>query len=153
MHEDCVFTPELLPHLANRLEEWQGLNVADGTPDFDDGYIRVGRHLAHGGLDFIGHVGNDLDCLAQVVAAALFGNDLLVNPASGEIVVAAQSGMGKPLVVAQVQIGFRAIIGHKHLAVLERREGPGINVEIRVELHQVNAEAAAFQQTADGGGG
>ena len=59
--------------------------------------------------------------------------------------------MSKALVVAQVQVGLGAVVGDKHLAVLERRHGPRINIQIGVELHHVHAQAAALKQAADGG--
>ena len=95
--------------------------------------------------------GNDLDGLAQVVAAPLFQNDLLVDAAGGEVVVARQRRMGEALVVAQVEVGLGAVVGDKDFAVLEGRHGSRIDVEIGVELHHVHAQAAALKQAADGG--
>jgi hypothetical protein len=40
-------------------------------------------------------VGNDLDGLAKVVAAALLGDDLFVDAAGGEIVIAGESSVTK----------------------------------------------------------
>jgi len=40
----------------------------------------------------------------------------------------------KTLVVAQVQIGFCAIVSHKHLTMLKRRHRARIDVEIGVQL-------------------
>ena len=85
----------------------------------------VGGHLAHGVLDLVGDVGNDLDGLAEIVAAALLGDDLLVDAAGGQIVVAGQLSVGEALVVAQVEVGLRAVVGDEDLAVLEGRHGAG----------------------------
>jgi len=54
--------------------------------------------------------------------------------------------MGEALVVAQVEVGLRAVVGDKDLAVLEGRHGTRIDVEIGVELHHVDAQAAALEQ-------
>ena len=151
--EDGVFAAEVLAHLADGFEEGQGFDVADGAADFDDGDVAVGRDLAHGVLDLVGDVGDDLDGLAEVVAAALLGDDLLVDAAGGEVVVAGELGVGEALVVAEVEVGFGAVVGDEDLAVLEGRHGAGIDVEVGVELHQVDAEAAGFEQAADGGCG
>ena len=51
-----------------------------------DHHIDIAGHLAHGGLDFIGDVRDHLDGLAQIVAAAFAGDDLLVDAARGEVV-------------------------------------------------------------------
>ncbi len=47
--------------------------------------------------------------------------------------------MGEALVVAQVKVRFRPVVGHEDLAMLKRRERPWVDVEVGVELHQVNA--------------
>ena len=149
--EDGVVASQVLAHLADGFEEGQRLDVADGAADLDDGDIAVGSDLAHGVLDLVGDVGNHLDGLAQVVAAALLGDDLLINPPGGEVVVAGQFGVGKAFVVAEIEVGFGAVVGDEDLAVLERRHGAGIDVEVGVELHQVDLDAARLQQAADGG--
>ena len=149
--EDGVFAAQFLAHLADGLKERQRFDVADGAADFDDGDVgAVGRDLAHGVLDLVGDVRNDLDGLAEVVAAALFQDDLLVDAAGGEVVVARERRVGEALVVAEVEVGFGAVVGDEDLAVLEGRHGAGIDVEVGVELHQVDAQAAALKQAADG---
>ncbi len=149
--EECVFAAEFLAHLADGFEERQRFDVADGAADFDDGDVSaVGRDLAHGVFDFVGDVRDDLDGFAEVVAAALFEDDLLVDAAGGEVVVARERRVGKALVVAQVEIGFGAVVGDKDFAVLEGRHGAGVDVQVRVELHHVDAQAAALKQAADG---
>jgi len=40
------------------------------------------------------------------------------------------------LVMAQIEIGFRAVTGHEHLAVLKRAHGAGINIDVGVKLDQ-----------------
>ena len=51
--------------------------------------------------------------------------------------------------MAQVQIGFRAIIGDIHFAVLIRTHRPGINVQIGIALLEGNSETPAFEQAAN----
>ena len=150
--KDGVFAAQFLAHLADGFKKRQRFDVADGAADLDDGDVgAVGRDLAHGVLDFVGDVGNDLDGFAEVVAAPLLQDDLLVDAAGGEVVVARERRVGKALVVAEVEVGFRAVVGDKDLAVLEGRHGAGIDVEVGVELHQVDAQTAALKQAADGG--
>ena len=97
-------------------------------------------------------MGDDLDGLAEVVAAALLGDDLLVDAAGGEVVVAGEMGVGEAFVVAEVEVGLGAVVGDEDFAVLEGRHGAGVDVEVGVELHQVDAEAAGFEKSADGSG-
>ena len=154
MDEDGVFAAELLAHLADGFEEGERFDVADGAADFDDGDVgAVGGDLAHGVFDFVGDVGDDLDGFAEVVAAALFEDDLLVDAAGGEVVVARERRVGEALVVAEVEVGLSAVVGDKDLAVLEGRHGSGVDVEVGVELHHVDAQAAALKQAADGSRG
>jgi hypothetical protein len=53
--------------------------------------------------------------------------------------------VGESLVVAKVEVGLRAVVGDEDLAVLKGGHGAGIDVEIGVELHQVDLDAARFQ--------
>ena len=152
VNEDGVFAAQFLAHLADGFEERKRFDVADGAADFDDGDVGAVRgHLAHGVLDFVGDVGNDLDGFAEVVAAALLEDDLLVDAAGGVVVVARKGRVGEALVVAEVEVGLSAVVGDEDLAVLEGRHGAGIDVEVGIELHQVDAQAAALKQAADGG--
>ncbi len=129
VHKDRILAAQFLAHLADGFEERQRFNVAHRAADLDDGHVcAVGRDLAHGVLDFVGDVGNYLDSFAQVVAAALFLDDLLVDAAGGEVVVAGEGRVGEALVVAQVEVGLRAVVGDKNFAVLEGRHGSGIDV-------------------------
>ena len=61
--------------------------------------------------------------------------------------------MGEALVVAEVEVGFGAVVGHEDLAVLERAHGARVDVQIRVELLAGDFQPAAFQQTSDRRGG
>ena len=52
------------------------------------------------------------------------------------------------LVMAKVEIGFRAIVSDKHFAVLIRRHRAGINIQVGIALLEGNAKAATFKQAA-----
>ena len=90
-----------------------------------------------------------LDGAAQVIAAALFGDDFGVNLAGGDIAQAVEVGVYKALVVAQVQVGLGAIFQHVHFAVLVRAHGAWVHVDVRVELLDRHFQAALFEQPAD----
>ena len=76
--------------------------------------------LADDRLDLVGDVGNHLDRLAQILAAALLLDDGVVDAAGGEVVEPGHPGVGEALVVAQVEVGLGAVVGDEDLAVLER---------------------------------
>ncbi len=151
--EDGVVAAQVLSHLPDRFEEGQRLDIADRAADLDDGDLSLRGDLAHGVLDLIGDVGDDLDGLAEVVAAPFLGDDLLVDASGGEVVVAGQLGVGEALVVAEIEVGLRAVVGDEDLAVLKGRHGAGIDVEVGVKLHQVDLDTACLKQAADGGCG
>src|SRR6059058_2680224 len=92
---------------------------------------------------------NDLDRLPQIVAAAFFRDDLLVNTPRCQVVVARQPGVGKTFIEAKVEVRFSAIIRHEDLAMLEGRHGTGIDVQIRVKLLQAYPETAGFKEAAN----
>ena len=50
--------------------------------------------------------------------------------------------------MAEVKIGFGAVIGDEDLAVLIRRHRAGIDIEVGVELAQAHFIAARLQQRA-----
>ena len=148
MREDDIFGAEFEAHLANRFHERQRFDVADRAADFDDHDVHAVGHFAEGSFDFVGNVRNHLHSLAQIIAATLLGDDGFVDAAGGPVMVPREMRGGETLVMAEVEIGFRAIVGDKHFAVLIRRHRPGINVQVGIALLEGDAEAAAFKQTA-----
>jgi hypothetical protein len=57
------------------------------------------------------------------------------------------------LVVAEVEVGLGTVVEHEHLAVLERVHRAGIDVDVRVELLQRDAETAGLEESTEGRGG
>ena len=71
-------------------------------------------------FDFVRDVRNDLHGFAEIIAAPLLVQHGLINLAAGEIVHARELDVGEPLVMAEVEVGFRAVIQHINFAVLIR---------------------------------
>ncbi len=156
MHEGGVVRAQLEAELAHGFEKGERFNVAHGAADFCDGHVHgvIGAHTRAAldvFLDFVGDVRDDLDGLAQVVATAFFLQHALVDAARGEVVGFLHARFNETLVVAQVEIGFRAVVGHKDLAVLEGGHGARIHVDVRVELDEGDFEAARFENRGKGG--
>ena len=82
-----VRAADVLAHLADGLEERQALDVADGPADLDDHDVRVAvaGDAPDPLLDLVGDVRDDLDRAAEVVAAALLGDDRLVDAAGRDV--------------------------------------------------------------------
>ena len=137
---------QLVAELADRFEERQSLDVADRAADLHQDEIDAVIAVAHEILDRVGDVRNDLDGGAEIVAAALLGDDVLVDAAGGDVVHPVGRPAGEALVVAEIEIGLGAVVGHEDLAVLVRRHRAGIDVEVGVELAQPDLVAARLQQ-------
>ena len=90
MDVEHVAATDVLAHLADGLEERQALDVADGAADLDDDDVRlaVASDALDALLDLVGDVRNDLDGAAQIVAAALLGDDRLVDAPGGDVATA-----------------------------------------------------------------
>ena len=151
MHVEDVVTANLVAHLANRLEERLAFDVANGAANLDDDDVGL-RFLGerkHEALDGIGHVGHSLNRAAKVVAAALLGDDLAVDLASGDVGGPGQFEVNEALVMAKVKVRFAAVPRDEYFAVLVRRHGAGVEVQVRVELLDRDLQAPALQDPPD----
>ena len=153
MHEDALAAGLFLAELADRLEEGQALDIAHRAADLAEHEIDL--VLADGDevLDLVGDVRNDLDGLAEVIAAALFLEHVGVDPPRGDRVGLARGHAGEAFVMAQIEVGLGAVIGDEDLAMLERGHRAGVDVQVGIELAQPDREAAGLQQRAERGGG
>src|SRR5207248_4604162 len=137
-----VVTAKLEADLPDRLEEGQRLDVAHRAADLDDRDVGLARAALDERLDLVGDVRDDLDRAAEIVAAALLLDHRLVDLAGGEVVPAAHLRALEALVVPEIEVRLGAVLGHEHLAVLERAHRPRIDVDIRVQLDVGDADAA-----------
>ncbi len=154
MDVQAVLLAHVERKLADRFQERHSLDVADGAADLgDDDIDIIGGELSDRRLDLVGHVRNDLHGAAEIIAAPLLLDDGRVNLAGRVVAIAGERGVGEPFVMAQVEVGLGAVVQDVDLAVLVRVHRAGIDVDVRVELLQADAEASPFQQHADGCGG
>jgi hypothetical protein len=145
--EDHVVAADLMAQLPDRLHEGQALDVADRAADLADHHVDIGAaERADGVLDLVGDVRDDLHRAAVVLAGALLLDHRLVDPARGDRRMLGAGHAEEALVVAEVEIGLGAVIGDVDLAVLERVHGPGIDVEVRVELLDLDPVAHVDEQ-------
>ncbi len=153
--EHAAPAPGLDRELPDRLQERQRLDVAHRAADLGDHHVDVLalRDQLHAVLDLVGDVRDDLDGPAEVVAAALLADHRVVDRAGGHVGAARGVGVREALVVAEVEVGLRAVLGHEHLAVLERRHRARVHVDVRVELLDGDLQAARDEQAADRGRG
>ena len=148
-----VFRTQVALKLPDGLQVGQALNIAHRTADFGDDHVRVGcalRHAQDAFLDLIGDVRDNLYGTAQVITPAFLGDDIPIDLAGGHVAVLAQAFIGKTLVVAEVEVGLCAVIGHEDLAVLVRAHGTRIIIEVGVKFLNGHLQASGLEQTPQG---
>ena len=151
--EQTVFPPGLDAYLADGLQKRGGFNVARGAADLRDNNVGI-RLFPHGidkAFDLARDMGNDLHRLAQIFAAAFFGEHVPVYLSRSEVGVLVQILVDKAFIMPQVQVGLRAVLGHEYLAVLIGAHGAGVYIDIRVQLLGRHLQTAAFQKAAKRG--
>ena len=155
MDEAAVVAALLQAHLPDGLQEGLALDVAGGAADLGNDHIGPGggSHVVDVALDLVGDVGDDLDGLAQIGTLTLLVQDVPVHLAGGQVGVLVQVLVDEALVVAQVQVGLGAVVGDKHLTVLQGAHGAGVHVDVGVQLLAGHLQAAALEQAAQRGGG
>ena len=151
VHEDRVAASFFITHLADRLHERQRFDVTDRASDLDDQNVRMMRvgHSTDRSLDLVRDVRDDLDRLAEVISTTLFVDHGKIYTAGGPVIRLRELGVREPLVVAEIEIGLGTVVRNEHLAVLERRHRPRIDVDIRVKLHHLNLHPSRLEQTSD----
>ncbi len=88
MDVDRVVARQFVAELADRFQERQALDVADRAADLHQHEIDAVVAVADEVLDGVGDVRDDLDGGAEIVAAPLLGEDVLVDAAGGDVVAA-----------------------------------------------------------------
>ena len=147
--EDGVAARQVVGELADRLEERQGLDVADRAADLAEHEVVVLVAVEDELLDRVGDVRDHLHGGAEIVAAPLLGDDVLVDAPGGDVVHPVRRAPGEALVVAEVEVGLGAVVGDEDLAVLIGAHRPRIDVEVGVELPQPHPVAARLEERAE----
>src|SRR5262245_66432566 len=81
-------TWQVVAELADRLKEWQAFDVADGAADLAQHEVVAFISFSDEILDGVGDVRDDLNGGAEVIAASLAREDVLVDAAGRNVVVA-----------------------------------------------------------------
>ena len=148
--EEDVSSPFFRRDLPDRFKERLALDVAHRATDLRDAH--VGLAVVHGvdaAFDLVGDVRNDLHRAAEVAALPLAVEDAPVDLAGGDGSVRVQRLIHEALVVAEVQVGLRAVVGDEALAVLVGTHRAGVHIEIGVEFLVLHAQPALLQQAAE----
>ena len=98
-------------------------------------------------------MGDDLHGGAQVLPPALLVQHVPIDLAGGKVGKFIQVLVNETLIVAQIQIGLRPVLGDVHLAVLVGAHGARIHIDIGIQLLGRHLQSSGLQQTAQGRGG
>ena len=150
--EEAVFAADLQRDLAHGLDEGLGFDVADGAADFGDDHVGIGlhTHAIDKILNLVGDMRDDLHRGAEVFAAALLIEHIPVDLSGRQVGIAVEVLVNEALVMAEVEVGFGAVFGHIHLAVLIRAHGAGVDIDIGIELLGGHLQSPCFEQPAQG---
>ncbi len=148
---DHVLGPDLAPELANRLEERQRLDVADGPADLGDDDVRRRDLLraANASLDLVRDVRDDLDGRAEELALALASQHRVPDRSRRMARVPREVLVDEALVVPDVEVGLGAVLGDEDLAVLERAHRARVDIQVGVELLRADGEAARLEEASE----
>ena len=144
VNRNTVLRTKLSAQLTNRLEERERFDITHRASDLDDRHVDVACTFADACFDLIGNVRNHLNRGPEILPAALFRDHRIVDSAGGEIVRLGHRRLGEALVVTEVEVGFRTVVGDEDLSVLEGRHRAGIDVDVRVQLHVGDPQSSRF---------
>ena len=147
---EAVFLALIERKLADGFEERLAFDIAHRAADFGDDDIDIlAGGLVQRVFDFVRDVRNDLHGLAEEFAAAFLVDDREVDLAGGEIRIAIEDAVGESFVVAEIEVGFAAVVEHIDFAVLVGAHRARIDVDVRIELLHADGQPALFEQHAD----
>ena len=150
MDEQDVFLPLLGSHLPDGLEERLRFNIADRAADLGDEHVGCSVvHLIDAGFDLVRDMRDDLHGAAQIAALALAAQNAPIDLARRDGAARRQTLVREALVMAEIKVRFRAVVGDEDLAVLIRAHGAGVDVQIRVKFLVLHAQTALLQEPAE----
>ena len=123
-------------NLPNRFEKRLTFYVARGTAYFRKNDVGVAflPHLVHKAFYFVCDVGNNLHGFSEIFPLALLVEHVPVHLSGGQIGKPVDVLVDKPLVVPQIEVGFRAVLRHINLSVLIRTHCARVHVDVRVHF-------------------
>ncbi len=152
MDKQAIALAQIPFELADGLQKRLGFDIAHRSANLCDDHICPGV-LAHGAdalLDLVGYMRDHLHSSAKVVSPALFGDDAVVNLAGGDAAIPEAVFIRKALIVADIQIRLRAIVGYEHFAVLEWTHGSRVHIQIGIAFLHCDFVSPALEQPAKG---
>ena len=94
-------------------------------------------------------MGDHLHRLAQIVSAAFLVDDALVDAARGDAVGAGGGEVEEALIVPEIEIRLRAVVGDEHLAVLVGAHRARVDVDVGIKFLDRDLQATVLEQTTE----
>ena len=151
MDERRPVAAQIVAQLADRLHERQRFDVAHRSADLAQHEIQPVGIGARKLLDRVGHVRDHLHGGTQIIAPPLLGDDRLIDPPRRHIVRLPARHAREAFIMAKVEVGLRAVVGHIDLAVLIGRHRARIDVQIGIELADADRITARLQESRKAG--
>ncbi len=92
---------------------------------------------------------HDLYRTAKIIPASFLADHAVIDLSACDIILTAQRAVRESLIMPEVQIRLRAVIGHVNFAVLKRIHSPRIDVQIRIQFLESDLEALRFKDLCD----
>ncbi len=146
--EEQAVAAALAGELTDSLQKGQPLDVAHGAANFDNMHVVFVRVQLDAALNFIGDMRDHLHGAPVIIPLPLLLQHVPVHLAGSDRAVLRQADVDEPLVMPQIQVGFRAVVGDEHFAMLNRIHRAGIDVQIRIQLLDRNRQPPAFEQSS-----
>ena len=125
MHEQAGIAAQFIAQLADRLKKRQAFNIANRSADFDQNEIMIFNVSRDERLNFIGHMGNNLDGGTQIIAMALAGPGIPRFIRDGLLTL---SGVASNFAGVPLAFAFLATIGRLGLVTILLRDLLGIDI-------------------------
>jgi len=111
--------------LSHSLDKRRTLDISDSTSQLNNAHIRglIGIvdwdtcYALDPILNRVGQVGHNLNGLSEVVTATLTLNDVLVDLAGGDVVLASEGDVEIAFVISEVEVDFPSVVEYKDFPV------------------------------------
>ena len=139
--------PEVPLNLAHCFDKGQGFNITDAPAYFRDNEIIFSAFAQEEdvSLYLVCNMRDDLNSFSQIFSLSLFCNDIVVDPARGDVIGLGRANIKKTLIMAQVQVRLGPVIGDVALAVLVGVQCSGIDIDVGVKFLNGNFEPSGLQ--------
>ena len=146
MNQYGVFMADVMPELTDGFQKGLAFDVSHRAAHLYDGNPRPSSLFpaVETAFDLVGDMGNHLDGSSAVIAPAFFVKNGPVYFSGGYIGILIQTFVDKPLVMPQVKICFRAVVGYKDLSVLYGIHSSRVYVDVGVEFLHSHPVASGF---------